>query len=272
MDKKITAHMIVRNEDRFIWYSISSILPFVDSLIVFDTGSTDRTAEIIKIFKTDKLIFEEKGIADKSRISALRNEQVKMTKTPWIWIVDGDEVYPYKTVRAILEILKKGEVFEGIIVHRYDLLGDIYHYQEETVGSYNQFGIKGHYVLRLINRERIKNLQVLGNYPVEYYADGKGKSIKTHCRDRFAFIEERIFHAMYLRRSSIEDSKHMILNRKKPKVEIGKEIPTEDLPEVFFHKHPTIVPDVTERINLLYKIKAGFITPIKKIKRNIWRI
>jgi len=266
----ITAHMIVKNEDRFVWYAIASVLPYVERFIIFDTGSTDHTVPMIKLFHDKKIIFQAVGKADADYIVSLRGKQIEMTKTDWIWVVDGDEIYPQKTAQKITRLAKKRSLY-GIIVHRYDLLGDIYHCQNEKVGSYNQFGKLGHYVLRLINKRAFGELQVLGKYPDEYFTDGGGKSIKTYGKDKFAFVEERIFHAMYLRRSSLGGNLRKMLNRNKQKIELGKKIDDKELPEVFFRERPEIVPSVTEKVSFGYQLSATMVTPVKRIKRILLR-
>jgi glycosyltransferase involved in cell wall biosynthesis len=55
----ITVHMVVKNEDQWIWYSIQSVLQYVDKILITDTGSTDHTVEIIKSIKSPKLIKSE---------------------------------------------------------------------------------------------------------------------------------------------------------------------------------------------------------------------
>lgn len=269
MDKKgITAHMTVRNEDRFIWYAVSSVLPYVKQLIIFDTGSTDNTVLIIRSINNKKIIFQEKGEVNAHELVNLRQQQIEMTKTNWIWIVDGDEIYPQKAVRKVVKLTENKSLY-GIIVNRHDLLGDIYHFQDEKVGAYNQFGKLGHYVLRLINKEAVEGLQVLGKYPDEYFADAKGKSIKSYGKNRFAFVEEKIFHAMYLKRSSKGGNLSEIANRQKWKIELGREINKSLLPEVFFQKRPEFVSEVTQKISWRYKMLALVITPVKKLKRII---
>lgn len=270
MIKNITAHMVVKNEDRFIWYAVSSVLPYVDQFFIFDTGSDDKTVEIIKTFKSKKIIFEKKGEVDSKKLVELRQEQIDRTETDWIWIVDGDEVYPKNTSEAIFKIINSKKSYHGIIVHRYDLLGDIYHCQDESVGAYNQFGKRGHYVLRLLNMSSFPKLQVKGEYPNEYFADNHGNSIKEKGREYFAFVEERIFHAMYLKRSAQEKDLTQVLNRNKVKIELGSVIPKEDIPEVFFQKRIDIVPQVTIPRGWFYTLLAVFITPIKKLKRKIF--
>lgn len=261
--------MIVKNEDMFIWYAVSSVLPFIDKFLIFDTGSTDKTGKIIELFRDKKIVFEQKGEVDPKKMTQLRQEQIEKTNTDWMWIVDGDEVYPEKTAKKTRQVIEKNKSLYGVIVHRYDLLGDIYHSQDERVGIYDQFGKKGHYVLRLINKKRIKGLKVLGDYPNEYFVGQNGNSIKKHGKDKFAFVEERIFHAMYLKRSTETGNIYRILNRERPKIEIGREIPRKELPEVFFQKKPAIVPEVTQEMDFKYKLLASVITPVKKLKRKI---
>ena len=41
-DILLTVHMVVKNEDRFIWYALNSVLPYVDKVIIFYTGSTQK--------------------------------------------------------------------------------------------------------------------------------------------------------------------------------------------------------------------------------------
>ena len=97
----ITVHMIVKNEDRFIWYAIQSVVDFVDKLIIYDTGSSDKTLSIIKSIKNKKIHLSEKQISNKHDISLLRQKQLEETDTDWIWIVDGDEIYPFSLCREI---------------------------------------------------------------------------------------------------------------------------------------------------------------------------
>jgi len=263
---EVTACMIVKNEDRFVWYSISSILSYVDRFIIFDTGSTDKTIEIIKIFKSPKIIFRPKKQATPELLTAYRQEQAEMIKKGWLWIVDADEVYPTKTAEKVISVIRSRPDLDGIIIHRYDLLGDIYHCQDESVGIYHQFGRIGHYVLRLINKNHFPKLQVKGEYPAEYFAQN-GRSIKENVKDRFAFIEERIFHAMYLQRSAKGRFLFDVLNRQKYKIELGSLIPNREIPEIFFKSRPSIIPDVKSNRTFIYYLLAFLITPIKKIKR-----
>ena len=48
--------MIVKNEDQWVFYAINSVLPYVDELIITDTGSTDHTLELIRSIHSPKII------------------------------------------------------------------------------------------------------------------------------------------------------------------------------------------------------------------------
>lgn len=271
--EEVTVHMVVRNEDQFIWYAISSIINYVKRVIIYDTGSTDKTVDIIKSFKSQKITFEEKRNINAIELVKLRQEQIKKTETDWIWIVDGDEIYPRITVEEILDYINSRKDYKGGVVRRYDLLGDIYHYQREDVGAYNLLGHKGHLVLRLINIKKIPNLRLQGIYPYEGYFDEKGKSVIDYPPKDFFFTKNKIFHAMYLKRSSLGGKLQNTLHRNKYKIETGYELPpTTNFPEVFFYKRPVQVPDMTKPRNATYDILASLVTPVKKVKRKIWEV
>ncbi len=266
----ITVHMIVKNEDRFIWYAIQSVVDFVDKLIIYDTGSSDKTLSIIKSIKNKKIHLSEKQIANKHDISLLRQKQLEETDTDWIWIVDGDEIYPFSLCREIRNTVKYGgKSIEGIVVGRYDLLGDIYHYQKESVGTYNLFDKKAHLVIRLLNIKNINGLHIDGIYPYEGYYDNQGKEVILHRKENYYFTKGKLFHAMYLARSS--QTFHNTYNRNKFKIERGlKILDPEKIPEVFLKKTDG-VPIVTTRRSNFYEFFSWFITPVKEIKRKIFQ-
>ncbi len=99
---RITAHVIIRNEDQFLKYALVSVLPYVSDYIIYDTGSTDKTREILKQYK-----FEEKGLVNKISYVALRNEMIAKTKTDWFLLLDGDEVWNQKILADYLDFTLK---------------------------------------------------------------------------------------------------------------------------------------------------------------------
>lgn len=266
-----TVHMVVRNEDRFVWYALQSVLPFAQKVLITDTGSTDKTIDIIRTIYSKKIIFEKARIRKASEVSRIRQEQLEKTNTDWIWVVDGDEIYPRKLCEEIINIIdKKGIKLEGIIVKRIELLGDIYHRQDDSVGSYELFGKKGHFVIRLLNKANISGLHIEGIYPLEGYFDKNNIEVIHRNAGRFAKTHGSLFHGVYLQRSTQGVRLPDTFNRTKFKIEKGQPLmQSAVLPEVFYFKHPLSVPTVTNRRSFSYELMAGFVTPLKKLKRKI---
>jgi glycosyltransferase involved in cell wall biosynthesis len=263
-------NMVVKNEDRFIWYAIKSVENYAEKILITDTGSTDNTVQIIKSIKSKKIVFSEKKINNREELTKIRQDQLRNSNAEWVWIVDGDEIYSDSLCREIIFLINQKKRLEGVVVGRYDLIGDIYHYQDEKVGSYSLFGKKGHIVLRLINKYSVPFLHTEGIYPYEAYYDKLNQEITTHDKKLFAFTKGKIFHAMYLKRSSKGANLKNTYHRNKWKVEIGHKISSSDnFPEVFSNVDQNAISSVITRRSYLYKFIALLITPIKQIKRQI---
>jgi (heptosyl)LPS beta-1,4-glucosyltransferase len=80
----ISAIVITKNEEKFLAVCLQS-LKWVDELIVYDNGSTDKTKQIAKQF-TQK-VFEYTG----QDYAALRNLAFEKTQGDWVLYVDADE-------------------------------------------------------------------------------------------------------------------------------------------------------------------------------------
>lgn len=90
----LTVHCRVRNEERFVRQAIESVLPLAKKVLVYDTGSTDRTLEEVSAIPSDKIEIVRRPSADAKGLLAYRNEMIERTDTEWFMLVDGDEVYP----------------------------------------------------------------------------------------------------------------------------------------------------------------------------------
>lgn len=182
----ITAHCLIRNEENFIWYALQSVLPYVDKILVWDTGSTDKTVEIIKSINSPKIEFEEKGLADESRHTALRNEMIKMTDTEWFMILDGDEVWPSDQIKGTLQELDSSVFHNNCILSNFIFcVGDIYHYS--TWGQYQTpWGLHGHFTLRFFRK--VQGIHWSGKYDNDSLIYNDGASV---------FTEENTYHSNY---------------------------------------------------------------------------
>lgn len=268
--KKIWGHTIVKNEDRYLWFAIKSVIEYLDRLIIYDTGSTDKTLEIIKLLQTQypqKIHFEQKDEVDPSGLTKLRQEMLEKTKSDWFILIDGDEVWWEKSIKDVIDAIESSQNDLYAIVNPVvNLVGDIYHYQEEEAGGYEILGKKGHFNIRAINA-KIPGLHLENNYPLEGYIDSEGKLIQSR-DEKLKFINAPILHFSLLNRSSKSDSK--TLHRDKVKVELGKSMEgIYEYPEVFNIERPKVVKNPFKEMDLKYKIKAALLTPLKKLKRRL---
>lgn len=90
---QISATLIVKNEQANIENCIKSIRPHVDELVIVDTGSTDKTPEICKIYADKFEVYTDCNDKD-GRIkdfSQARNRALELASHDWIFWCDGDD-------------------------------------------------------------------------------------------------------------------------------------------------------------------------------------
>ena len=262
---KITAHCLVKNEEKFIWYALNSVIDYVDKILVWDTGSTDNTVKIIKSIKNNKIEFEEKGATDAAGVTKFRKEMINKIDTDWIMLLDGDEIWYENALLEIKEEIDKNpKKYSVVVVPTIMLIGDIFHKQENMAGRYKIHNKKGHYNVRFVNKN-IKGLRVAGiygKYPYESFVDFFGTKVQEFPKEKIFFSREPYLHASHLLRSARAG--------KKFKYEIGDSLPLDFYyPEVFFKDRPEIVPSPWRTMSLSYKFRALLETPLKKIKRRL---
>lgn len=83
----IAASMIVKNEEQVIGACLEAITPFVDEVVVYDTGSTDATVAIAR--RAGATVVE--GYWD-DHFGDARNRAMDHCTSDWLIIVDADEV------------------------------------------------------------------------------------------------------------------------------------------------------------------------------------
>ncbi len=253
MNKSITAHCLVRNEERWVWYAIMSVIEYVDKILVFDTGSTDRTVEIVKSIKSPKIIFEEKGIVGKKGFTGLRQEMLDRTETEWFMVLDGDEVWTKVAIEALMKAIGKAKAQErAVIVGHWACVGDVWHYSqimEELINPQAPLGLKGWRSAR--GMRKFPGLQTTNSYPLESYVDEKGVNASEWERKRLIFIKEKFFHMTFLRRSAtIKQDRQVMMRGPKIRFVKGRAFSEGmEYPEVFHLARPKIVPDPWGRLN-----------------------
>lgn len=117
----LTINMMVKNEEKYIRQSLLSVAPYVERTIVVDTGSTDKTIQYIeelqKKFPSIEL-YRDKVDGDSinwngnhmsQHLTDIRNNMLGMSKTKWVWQVDGDEIYPIKSIMTLKKAVENLE-------------------------------------------------------------------------------------------------------------------------------------------------------------------
>lgn len=277
MIPRITVHCVVKNEEKWIWYAIESIRDIAHEILIYDTGSTDKTVEIIKTIKDKKIKFEEKGPVDSIGLVNLRREQLKKTRTEWFLILDGDEIWSNEAKKELIQKLQSAKTTEwGVVIRAWNFVGDVYHLHPESKMYNWPFAPKGFIGwanLRVI-RTSTPGLHITGNYPLEAYCDSKSTPIQNYGIKHLIFLDDHYFHATYLVRSSNRKSDKTVLNRLyKNKLELGIHTGLNfSYPEVFYAKKPKIVEDPWRKRSALVSFASAIQTPAKEIRRRLFKL
>ena len=115
---RIAGCYIVKNEEGNIGESIKSMFDAIDELVVVDTGSTDRTVEVVKKYNAKIYHYEWNN-----NFSEARNFALEKVDSPWIIFLDADEFFchPFDVHDAILEKINEVHDLDAIMVTRYNI-------------------------------------------------------------------------------------------------------------------------------------------------------
>ncbi len=274
--KSIWARTLVKNEERYLWYAVSSIVDFVDKVLLWDTGSTDNTVKIIKNLQESypgKILFKEVGEVDPDGFTRVSQEMLEETKSDWFIIVDGDEVWWEEGIKQMVEdIHKNGDRLESYVVKMRYPVGDIYHYQEEKAGNYEIDGKRGHFNIRAIN-QKIPGLHFEKPHGMIGIIDKDGVLIQNREPKLRKHLDIEYMHFSYLPRSGARVGDLAVPKRKmKYKHEIGNPFPKDYYyPEVFFRPRPKIVPSVWNKMEGGFMTRALLETPLRWGKRRLFK-
>lgn len=273
MSLKIWANVLVKNEDRFLWFAVSSVIDFVDKVLIWDTGSQDKTLDIIKLLEQkypDKIVFDQKDSQDAEGITSLRQQMLEQSKCDWILLLDGDEIWWHKSLEESLRAIKKNpKSLYALVNPVFNLIGDIYHHQPESAGRYQLLGRKGHFNIRFINRQ-VRQLHIKGTYPLEGFYDSKEVLIQEQ-DDKLQFVDAPLLHCSHLSRSTLVNGDARAVKRaQKRKYEFGQRFPASfKFPEVIMQPFPEIVPNPLQKMSASFKLRAAVETPFRLIKRAV---
>ncbi len=94
--------MIVKNEEKHLVKCLRSVRDVVDEMIIVDTGSTDKTNDIAKVFGAKVFDFPWTG-----DFSAARNHSLEQATGDWILVLDADEVISARDFDELKAIIRK---------------------------------------------------------------------------------------------------------------------------------------------------------------------
>lgn len=111
---KLSACVIVKNEEENIGTWLSSMKKIADEMIVVDTGSTDRTVEMAKA--AGARVFHH---AWQNDFAAAKNCALEKAKGDWILFLDADEYFSPQTIAKVrpllMEVEKSTKPIVGVI-------------------------------------------------------------------------------------------------------------------------------------------------------------
>lgn len=106
--KTLSTYLIVKNEEQVIERCINSILSFSDEIIIVDTGSIDKTKDIIKSINNKKIkIYDFEWCDD---FSKARNFSLSKTASDYVLTTDADEVFE-KSLQEEILYFKENDFF-----------------------------------------------------------------------------------------------------------------------------------------------------------------
>lgn len=112
LSEKITLCMIVKDEEQCIAKNLESHLPFVDEIIIVDTGSSDNTKNIIKTYQQNNSKIKLFSMVWEDDFSKARNYAKSLATNRWILFLDADEKMDENDIKKLHNIAKVFDMFK----------------------------------------------------------------------------------------------------------------------------------------------------------------
>jgi glycosyltransferase involved in cell wall biosynthesis len=140
--------MIVKDEEEYLAQCLDSVHHLVDEIVIVDTGSKDRTVEIVKRF-TEKVYFFEWT----NDFSEARNFSIEKATKEWILVLDADEFMSKEDLVKVKEIISSSE-YDAVRFIQYNYVNDINHAgfrlpRKEDINFNNYIGYFPNPIIRL---------------------------------------------------------------------------------------------------------------------------
>jgi hypothetical protein len=106
---KLISISMVKNEEYWIWYALTSVAAHVDEILVFDNHSEDRTVEIVRSMRhlgSKVKLFQNFGGTDEQENREATLQEARRRGATHVLTLDGDEVHSDRVLsfcRTLLE-------------------------------------------------------------------------------------------------------------------------------------------------------------------------
>lgn len=114
---KLVSISMIKNEEYWIWYALTSVAPHVDEILVFDNHSEDRTVEIVRNMRhlgTKVTLFEGFGGASEHENREAMLLEARRRGATHVLTLDGDEVYADEVLSFCRRLLEVHEHFPAL--------------------------------------------------------------------------------------------------------------------------------------------------------------
>lgn len=105
MNHRLTVLITCKNEEHNIVDCLESVRGLADEILVADSGSTDRTMELVRDFGGCRLIEREEYVS----AGNFKNWAIPQAACPWILVVDADERVTPELYNEVRELLSRRE-------------------------------------------------------------------------------------------------------------------------------------------------------------------
>lgn len=212
--------LMCRNEEFWCGYVLRDLLKVFPKVLVLDTGSTDRTVEIIKTVAADYpgselMLIEEHYGNDAAKIGNGRNIMREACPTHWQFLIDMDEIWREDKLHNVL----KHEIADEVEV--------------VMLAGWNVQDVDGKLKLRtndLANRDGLMGPNIRWN-ALSYPFEGYGLVENYISQGKGAYLPARECFAWHMRHT-LRSSKNWETFFRKDKINFYPYAgPFEDMPE-----------------------------------------
>lgn len=188
--------MITKNEEKNLKQCMENAKPFIDELIILDTGSTDKTKEIAKQF-TSK-IYDFRWCDD---FAKARNESISKATKEWVIYIDADEIISLEDWQKIRKLIYSNEA-DAYILHQRNYTPNKALFDWRPNDSCKECKSDGFFISPIIRLFR-NNKNYSFDYKVHETVD---KSILEH-KGRIRDCQIPVHHYGYLKAQNIISAK-----------------------------------------------------------------